>query len=102
MVEQVHQAILNMLVTKYRADKVSNYIDRWGETLADIAWAIRSLYQQTIQAKKGQYVFGRDMIFNLASFVDWQVKSLLNCGKWTLIMSRKTLGESHMTTQSEI
>ena len=36
-VEKVHQVILNMLVTKDLDNKVLNYIDPWGETLAYIA-----------------------------------------------------------------
>ena len=37
MVEQVHQVISNTLVTKYLANKVFDYIDPCGETLASIA-----------------------------------------------------------------
>ena len=32
-VEWVHQVILNMIITKYLAHKVFNYIDQWGDTL---------------------------------------------------------------------
>ena len=38
LVEQVNQVILNRLVTKYLANKIFNYVDPWGETLAYIAW----------------------------------------------------------------
>ena len=34
LVEQVHQVILNMIVTKYFDNKYFNYIDPWAETLA--------------------------------------------------------------------
>ena len=37
-VEQVHQVILSILVTKDLDKKVFNYIVPWGETLASIAW----------------------------------------------------------------
>ena len=72
-VECVHQVILNILVTKDLANKLFDYIYPWGETLSSISWAIRAYYHLTIQATPGQYVFGRDMIFNLASAGDWRV-----------------------------
>ena len=37
-------------------------------------------YQCTIQATPGQDVFGREKIFNLTSFIDWQVITTEN--KW--------------------
>ena len=72
-VERVHQVILNMLVTKDLDNKVFEYIDPWGETLSSTAWAIRASYHFTIMATPGQYFLGRDMLFNLASVVDWRV-----------------------------
>ena len=68
--KEVHQLILNMLVTKDLDNKVFNYIDPWGETLAYIAWAIRASYHHTIIATPGQAVFIRDMQFNLMSVID--------------------------------
>ena len=73
LVEQVHHIILNMLVTKDLANKLFDYIYQQGEILASIPWEIRAYYHHTIQATPGQVVFGRDVIFNLASVVDWQV-----------------------------
>ena len=72
-VERVNQLILNILVTKYLDNKVFNHIYPWGETLASIAWAIRNSYHRTIMATLGQAIFGRYMIFNLASLIDWQI-----------------------------
>ena len=72
-VNRVHQVIVNMLVTKDINNKIFDYIDPWGETLAYIAWAIIDSYHRNIMATLGQAVFGRDMLFNLASVVDWQV-----------------------------
>ena len=66
-VEQLNQVILNMLVTKDLDNKVFDYTDPWGETLAYIAWSIRAYYHHTIMATPGQSVFGIDMLFNLAS-----------------------------------
>ena len=59
-----------MLATKDIDNKVFDYIDPWGETLASIAWAIRASYHRTMHATIGQSVFGRDMIFNLVSVID--------------------------------
>ena len=72
-VERVHQVILNMIVTKDLDKKVFDYIDPWGKTLTYIAWAIRASYHRTIMATPGQDIFGRDMLLNLASVVDWRV-----------------------------
>ena len=71
--ERVHQVMLNMLVNKDIDNKVFVHIYPWGETLASIAWKIRASYHITIQTTPGQYVFGRDMIFNIASVLDWKV-----------------------------
>ena len=69
---------INMLLTKDISNKFFDYIYPWGETLAYIAWKIRASYCHTIQATPGKYLFFRDMIFNLASFIDWKV---INTGK---------------------
>ena len=37
LVDRVHRVILNILVTKYIANKLFDYIDPWGETLSYIA-----------------------------------------------------------------
>ena len=49
-VEWVHQVILNTLVIKDLDNKVFDYIDTWGETLAYIAWDIIASYHHTIEA----------------------------------------------------
>ena len=72
-VDRVHQVILNMLFTKDLDKKVFDYIDPWGGTLAYIAWAITASYHRTIMATPGQAFFGRDMLFNPTSVVDWRV-----------------------------
>ena len=73
LLERVHQVIFNMLVTKDIDNKVFNHIYPWGENLAYTAWAIRSFYHHTIMYTPGQSVIGRNMLFNLASVVDWKV-----------------------------
>ena len=70
MVEWVQQEILNMLVTKDIDNRVFGHIDTWGETLAYISWDIRASYHRTIMSTPGQDIFGRYMLFNLASVVD--------------------------------
>ena len=77
-VEQVHQIILKMLVTKDFDEKVFDYIYPWGETPVYIAGEIISYYHRTIMATSGQAVFGRYMLFNLAPVVDWRVVTAAN------------------------
>ena len=48
MVEQVHQLIFNIFVTKDISNKVFDYIDPWDETLEYISWMIRAYYHRTI------------------------------------------------------
>ena len=62
-----------MLATKDLDNKVFDYIYPWGETLAYIAWVIRASYFRNITATPGQAVFGRDILFNLTSVLDWKV-----------------------------
>ena len=71
--ERVHQVISNMLVTKDLDDNAFDHIYPWSENLASISWEIRASYQHTIISRPGQAVFGRDMLFSLASFIDWRV-----------------------------
>ena len=81
-----------MSVAKDIANKVFNYINPWGETLASVSSAIRASYHRTIQATPGQAVFGRDILFNLTSVVYWQVitsRKQLQVHKWTLKIFEK-------------
>ena len=50
----------------------------WGETLESVAWAIRASYHCTILATSGQAVFGKDVVFTLASVVYWKVVTAAN------------------------
>ena len=68
--KQVHQVILNMIVTKYLDNKVFYHIYPRGETLAYIEWSIWASYYRNITATPVKYVFGRDMLFNLTSVLD--------------------------------
>ena len=62
-----------MLVTKYLDNKVFKHIYPWGEKLIYIAWSIQDFYHRTITATPCQAVFVRDILFNLASVIDWRV-----------------------------
>ena len=62
-----------MIDTKDLDNEVFDYIDPWGEALSSIAGAIRASYHSTIMTTPGQAVFGRYILFNLASVVDDQV-----------------------------
>ena len=73
LLERLHQVMLSMIVTNDIDNKVFDYIDLWGETPAYIAWAIRASHHRAIMATPGQAVFGRYMLFNIASVVDWRV-----------------------------
>ena len=70
LVERVNQVILNMLVTKDFDNKFFDCIDSRGENLSYIPWAINASYHCTIMTTPGQSIFGRYMLFNLASVVD--------------------------------
>ena len=71
-VERVHQVIHNMMVTKDLGNTIFDYIDPWGEILTSVAWAIRASHHSTFNATPAQLVFGRDMIFNLSTIINWQ------------------------------
>ena len=64
-----------MLVTKDLDNKVFDYIDLLGETLSFISQAIRDSYHRTIMGTPCQVVFGRDMLFNLASVLDQKAET---------------------------
>jgi hypothetical protein len=71
-VERVHQVIQNMIRTKDLSNRVFDYIDPWGEIISSIAWAICASYHSIFGATPAQLVFGRDMIFNIKTIVDWK------------------------------
>jgi hypothetical protein len=71
-VERVYQVIQNMIRTNDLSNRIFDYMDPWGEILSSIARAIRALYHSTLGATPAQLVFGRDMIFNIKTIVDWK------------------------------
>ena len=72
--ERVHQVLHNMIVTTKDLNCCTfDCIDPWGEILSSIAWAVRaSHHHSTFNKTPGQHVFGRDMVFNLSTVIDWK------------------------------
>ena len=72
IIERIHGVINDML----RCNDLDNHdfdpVDPWGELLANIAWALRSLTHSTLNATPGQVVFNRDMLFDLKYVADWE------------------------------
>ena len=74
--ERIHQVVTNMLKTKELCNQTLDPIDPWGEMLASVAWAIRASFNTATQATPAQLVFGRDMIFNLKTLINWKKMSI--------------------------
>ena len=75
-VERIHQVIRHMFLTKNFKEQIFDYIDPFGSILASVAWAIRASYNSATQATPAQLVFGRDMMFNISSLVNWKDLSI--------------------------
>lgn len=75
-VERIHQVLRHMFVTKSLHEKIFDYIDPFGATLASVAWAIRASYNSATDSTPAQLVFGRDMMFNIKSLVNWKELSI--------------------------
>ena len=75
-VERIHQVIRHMFLTKNFQETIFDNIDPFGSILASVAWAIRASYNSTTQATPAQLVFGRDMMFNISSLINWKELSL--------------------------
>ena len=75
-VERIHQVIRHMFLTKIFKETIFDNIDPFGSILASVAWAIRASYNITTQATPAQLVFGRDMMFNISSLVNWKELSI--------------------------
>jgi hypothetical protein len=75
-VERIHQVIHHMFTTKNLKEQTFDYIDPFGHVLASIAWAIRASYNSATNATPAQMVFGRDMLFNISTLINWKTLSL--------------------------
>ena len=65
-----------MLLRKNFTEQTLNSIDPSGSILASVAWAVRSSYNNSTDATPAQLVFGRDMMFNLSTLVNWKELSI--------------------------
>ena len=65
-----------MFLTKNLPEETFDYLDPFGHILASVAWAVRASYNSATNATPAQLVFGRDMMFNLQTLVDWKHLSL--------------------------
>ena len=72
ILERVHGVINDMLRTNDLDNFTFDPADPWGDILANVAWALRSLTHSTLNATPGQLVFSRDMLFDLKYVADWQ------------------------------
>ena len=75
-IERLHQVMRHMLLTKNLQEEVLDDLYPFGPTLSSVAWAICSSYNNTTDATPAQLVFGRDMMFNLTTLVNWKQLSL--------------------------
>ena len=69
----MHQVRHNMLATKDLDNKLFDYIDPSCETLVYIEWEKMDSYRFNISNTPGQAANIKDIISNLATFLDWKV-----------------------------
>jgi len=74
--ERIHQVLGHIYLTKNLNSLIFDYIDPWGEILSSIASAVRESHHTTLDKSPAQLVFGRDMIFNISTVVDWRAITL--------------------------
>ena len=75
-VERIHQVLRHMFLTKNLKERILDTIDPFGEILASVAWAVRASYNNATAATPAQLVFGRDMMLNLTTMINWKELSL--------------------------
>ena len=61
-----------MFTTKNLKEQTFDYIDPFGQILSSVAWAIRVSNNSATDATPAQLVFGRDMLFNNSTLVNWK------------------------------
>ena len=72
MIEHAHQMLGNLI--RHFELQDNPYIDMddpWLGILAAAAFAMCSMYHDTLHAMPGQLIFGRDMILNMQHLADW-------------------------------
>jgi hypothetical protein len=66
IIKHAHQMLGNLISCFQLQDKpYYDPDDPWGGILMAIAFALRSMYQMTLQVMPGQLIFGRDMVLNV-------------------------------------
>ena len=65
-----------MFTTKNLKEQTFDYIDPFGQILSSVAWAIRASYNSATDATLAQLIFGRDMLFNISTLVNWKALTL--------------------------
>ena len=75
-IERVHQVLNHIFLTKNLNSQIFDYIDPWGEILNSIAWVVWASHHTTLDKTPAQLMFGRDMIFNLSTVIDWRAITL--------------------------
>ncbi len=61
-----------MLKTKDLVNVIFDVVDLWSNILASVAYAVRCSHRSTLNATPGQFVFGRDMLLDIAYVPDFQ------------------------------
>ena len=71
--ERVQQVIHKIVVRKDLDKNVFDYVDSWDETPSYTVREIRDSYHRTLGSTPIQYLYGRNIIFNLDPIIYWQV-----------------------------
>ena len=72
ILERIHQVVGNMLKTKDLKNHIFDPLDKWGQILASVAFAVRCSYHSTLKGTPGQLVFGRDMLLDIKFHPDYK------------------------------
>ena len=71
--EQFHQVLYNILVTKDLDSKFYDFMYPWFKTLTYIVFDILYYYHLMLGFIPEKSVFGRYLLFNITSIIDWRV-----------------------------
>ena len=67
----IHQVIANLVHTFDLQNYYLDEDDPWSGILTATDFTLHRMYHTRLQSTPGQLVFGRNMILNAPSFVDW-------------------------------
>ena len=71
-VERIHQVVGQMMAAQDLKTRIFDFINPWGPILTSVAWAIRAAHHSTLGYTPAQLVFGRDMVFNMKTIINWK------------------------------